>query len=123
MANTIMIVDDSITVREQLREVLESEDFSVVEADCGEAALEKAKEAQVDMLIVDVNMPGMDGLEMLRRLRDIADYKRTPAFVLTTEASASLLRKGRSVGATAWIVKPFKEETLVKGIRKVLGQS
>ncbi len=118
-----MIVDDSITVREQLREVLESERYDVVEAECGEAGLEKAQECQVDMLIVDVNMPGMDGLEMLGRLRELADYQHTPAFILTTEASASLLKKGRAVGATAWIVKPFKRETLITGLRKVLGES
>ena len=120
MGNVVLIVDDSLVVRQQLRSVLEGDGFHVIEADSGETGLERAKENNADMLIIDVNMPGMNGLEMLGEVRKLSDHGKTPAFILTTESSAKLLKIGKRVGATAWIVKPFKPEILLKGIRKVL---
>jgi two-component system chemotaxis response regulator CheY len=117
----ILVVDDSITIRQQLRAFLEPHAFRVLEAGDGAEGLSRAQGERVDMLIVDVNMPGMDGLEMLGEIRKLEGYARTPAFVLTTESSPDLVRRGKGVGATAWIVKPFNPDTLFKGLRKVLG--
>ena len=120
MGNLVLIVDDSSVVRQQLKSVLEGDGFRVIEADSGESGLEMARAHNADMLIIDVNMPGMNGLEMLGEVRKLADHSKTPAFILTTESSAKLLKVGKQVGATAWIVKPFKPDVLLKGIRKVL---
>lgn len=122
MDKLVLIVDDSLIVRQQLRTVLEGDGFRVIEADSGEAGLAQAQTNNADMMIIDVNMPGMNGLEMLGEVRQLSDHKRTPAFILTTESSATLIKQGKKVGATAWIVKPFKPEILLKGIRKVLSK-
>ncbi|MCG8419343.1 MAG: response regulator [Proteobacteria bacterium] len=120
MEKLILIVDDSSTVRHQLRTVLEDDGFRVIEADSGETGVKKAREHEADLFIIDVNMPGIDGLEMLSEIRALSQHARTPAFILTTESSATLIKRGKQIGATAWIVKPFKPEILLKGVRKVL---
>ena len=120
MEKLILTVDDSSTIRDQLRDLLEPNGFQILEADSGEAGLALARERQADLMIVDVNMPGMDGLDMIAKVRELPGYKRTPAFVLTTESSADLLKRGRQAGANAWVVKPFQSETLLKGIHKML---
>ena len=121
MEKLILVVDDSTTIRQQLRAFLETHGFRVVEATDGEQGLIQAAREPADMMIVDLNMPGMDGLEMLAEIRKLEGYARTPAFILTTESSPDLIRRGKTVGATAWIVKPFNPDTLIKGLRKVLG--
>ena len=121
MPKTILIVDDSSNIRQQLRLAIESPNYKIVEGCDGNAGLAQAKNTKVDLVITDVNMPGMTGLEMLGALRKLPGYASTPAFVLTTESNPTLVQQGKAVGATAWIVKPFKPEVLLKGIQKVLG--
>jgi two-component system chemotaxis response regulator CheY len=120
-AHSILVVDDSATVRRQLREALEADGFAVIEADNGAKGLEIASESAIGLMIVDVNMPVMDGIEMIGKVRALPAHKRTPIFVLTTESGADAARRGKGVGATAWIVKPVKPDVLIKGIRTVLG--
>ena len=117
---TILVVDDSINMLQQLEVFLSGEGFEVSRATNANEGLEKARGAAYDLCIVDVNMPGMNGLEMIRELRTYEGYAETPVFVLTTESTKDLLALGKEVGATAWIVKPFKQEIMLKGIRKVL---
>jgi two-component system, chemotaxis family, chemotaxis protein CheY len=117
---SILIVDDSSTIRQQTRVLLESHGFRVVEATNGAEGLEEVKKALFDLILVDVNMPVMNGLEMIAHVRKLPDYQRTPIFVLTTESSGDTVRKGKAAGATAWVVKPFKADVLVPAIRKVL---
>jgi two-component system, chemotaxis family, chemotaxis protein CheY len=114
-----MIVDDSWTVRHQLRTLLEGRSYAVVEAASGVEGLSKARDQAFDLIISDVNMPGMSGIDMVREVRHLAAHTRTPIFVLTTESSTELARRGKEAGVTAWIVKPFKPELLLKGIEKV----
>ncbi len=116
----VLVVDDSLTVRAQLTRVLEGEGFRVLTAASGADGIGTAREEQADLLIVDVNMPGMNGLEMIGQVRELPGYANTPAFVLTTESSRALIKRGKEVGATAWMVKPFNADTLLLGIRKVL---
>ena len=71
--------------------------------------------------MVDVNMPMMNGIEMIGELRKVPGYEKTPIFVLTTESTTAMAQKGKEAGATAWLVKPFKAELVLKGIQKVLG--
>ncbi len=116
----ILIVDDSSTVRQQLEVLLEPQGFVVVTAKDAFAGLDAASRDTFDLCIIDVNMPGKNGLEMIRELRQFDNYRETPVFVLTTEATKTLMDLGTEVGATAWIVKPFKQDILMRGIRKVL---
>jgi two-component system chemotaxis response regulator CheY len=119
-ARSILIVDDSASVRRQLRDALEADGFVVIEAENGARGLAIAAETVVHLMIVDVNMPVMDGIEMIGKVRDIPAYKTTPIFVLTTESGTEAAKRGKGVGATAWIVKPVKPDVLIKGIRTVL---
>jgi two-component system chemotaxis response regulator CheY len=120
-AKSILVADDSAAVRNQLRIALEGDGFVVLEAENGERGVEAAREGEVDLIIVDVNMPVMDGIEMIRQVRGMEKHRSTPIFVLTTEFGESTVKQGKAAGATAWIVKPVKPEVLIKGIRGVLG--
>ncbi len=120
MQHTILVVDDSATIRQQTRTLLESKGYSVVEAADGAQGVEQVKNAPVHLIIVDVNMPVMNGIEMIDHVRKLPGHAKTPIFVLTTESSSDYVRRGKEVGATAWIVKPFKPEVLLPAIRKVL---
>jgi len=108
----IMIVDDSRTVRSMVREALEVDHHQVVEATDGVAALAALETASADMVITDVNMPEMDGLKLVRALRERPRYRFTPILVLTTEGGAEMKQRGREAGATGWLVKPFKPDQL-----------
>jgi two-component system, chemotaxis family, chemotaxis protein CheY len=119
---SILVVDDSAAVRRQLRETLEAGGFEVIEAENGAKGLEVAAETAVSLMIVDVNMPIMGGIEMIGKVRELPAHQRTPIFVLTTESGADAARRGKEAKATAWIVKPVKPEVLIKGIRTVLGR-
>ena len=118
----ILIVDDSATIRMQLRGCLEPEGHDVTEADNGAVGLQRAKAGAFDLVIVDINMPVMSGLEMLEALREVPAARSVPAFVLTTESSKAMVARGKKCGATAWIVKPFKPELLVRGVAHVLSK-
>jgi two-component system, chemotaxis family, chemotaxis protein CheY len=117
---TILVVDDSVTVRQQLRGCLEGAGYSVVEADNGQAAIDLARTRQVQLVIIDVLMPVMNGISAIEGLRKVPGYAQTPIFVLTTESSGSAAKAGKAAGATAWIVKPFKSDALLKGVTRVL---
>ena len=118
----ILVVDDSAYVRKQLREGIEQAGFLVIEAENGERGLDVLEQSPpTDAMIVDVNMPVMDGYEMIRRVRAMRKFATTPIFVLTTEAGPAAVKEGKSAGASAWIVKPVKVELLVAGLRKALG--
>jgi two-component system chemotaxis response regulator CheY len=121
MSKTILIVDDSTDIRQFLKATLVQAGFKVIEANDGAQGLSQIQANPIDLIITDVNMPNMDGLTMLSELRKLPAYARTPAFVLTVEANPDMVAKGKSAGATAWIVKPFKPEVLLKGVQKVLG--
>jgi two-component system chemotaxis response regulator CheY len=120
---TVLIVDDSSTVRLQTRQLIEEiGGLAVIEAANGAEGLEAARNNSFDLIIADVNMPVMSGLEMIERVRALPGYASTPIFVLTTEASGDTIRQGKAAGATAWLVKPFKKGVLVPAIKKVLGR-
>ncbi len=122
MAKCILIVDDSETVRQVLQLALGNAGYQVVEAEDGFDALAKLSGAQVDMLITDLNMPNMDGLELIRKVREEGQHRFTPIVMLTTESSEEKKKAGREAGASGWIVKPFKPEQLLKVVKMVLGE-
>ena len=116
----ILVVDDSTTMRQMVAFTLTSAGHEVVEAPDGNQALATAKEKRFDLVITDINMPGMNGIDLVQSLRALPDCKFIPILVLTTEAGADLKQKGKSAGATGWIVKPFNPEVLLETLKKVL---
>lgn len=114
----ILTVDDSGSVRALVSQALRDAGFVVVEAVDGADALEKV--AGVDMVITDVNMPNMGGLELLARLREREDTRFVPILVLTTESQRGMREKAVKTGASGWIVKPFEPESLVAVVRRFL---
>lgn len=120
MAN-ILAVDDSSSMRQMVSFTLKGAGHNVVEAVDGQDALNKAKSQQFDLVVTDVNMPVMDGIEFIRNLRGEANYKFTPMLMLTTESAADKKSAGKAAGATGWIVKPFNPDQLLNTVNKVLG--
>jgi two-component system chemotaxis response regulator CheY len=116
----ILVVDDSTTMRQMVSFTLTDAGHEVTEAPDGAKALTEAKAKKFDLVITDVNMPGMNGLDLVRSLREIADFKFVPILVLTTESGQDVKSRGREAGATGWIVKPFSPEVLIQTLRKVL---
>ena len=121
MAKTILAVDDSGSLRQMLVFTLKAAGYQVVEAVDGRDGLDKAKQKHFDLVLTDQNMPNMDGLTLIRSLRALPSYARSPILMLTTESSDEMKAKGRAAGATGWLVKPFDPNRLTEVVRKVLG--
>jgi two-component system chemotaxis response regulator CheY len=117
----ILAVDDSASQRQMLAHVLTGAGYRVMEAEDGEQALDHAHRRRFDAVLTDHNMPKMDGLALVARLRALEGYATTPILVLTTENSGDLRRKGREAGATGWMTKPFDPEVLLGVFVKLLG--
>ena len=118
--HTILIVDDSATVRALVRSALERDGHAIIEAPGGAAALTALEHAAADLVITDVNMPEMDGIALTQALRADSRFRALPVLVLTTEATDSMKARGRAAGATGWLVKPFHPDTLRRTVRRVL---
>jgi two-component system, chemotaxis family, chemotaxis protein CheY len=116
----ILSVDDSATMRQMVAMTLQQAGFEVTQSWNGEEALSKAESQKYSLVITDLHMPKMDGLELIRRLRKLDEYRFVPILVLTTEATFETKQAGKAAGATGWIVKPFDPDQLVRTIRKVL---
>ncbi len=116
-----MVVDDSNAIRQSVSFILKENGYETIEACDGRDGYDKLKDRKVDLIITDVNMPNMDGISMVRELRETDTHKFTPILVLTTESQASIMQDGKSAGATGWIVKPFSNDKLIATIKKVLG--
>ena len=118
---TVLAVDDSPSMRQMLAFTLKSSGYEVIEAVDGVDGLYKARAGQVSLVLTDQNMPRMDGLTLIRSLRGLPEYARTPILMLTTEASAEMKAEGRAAGATGWLVKPFDPLKLIEVVKKVIG--
>ena len=116
----ILVVDDSTTMRQMVSFTLAEAGHEVTEAADGNLALVEAKGRRFDLVITDVNMPGMNGIDLVKCLRELPESKFTPILVLTTESGQDLKSRGREAGATGWIVKPFSPDVLIATLRKVL---
>ena len=121
MAKKIMTVDDSTSMRQMVSFTLEQHGYDIIEAANGSEALEKLNKEKIDMLITDINMPELDGLDLVRRVRDNPAYKFLPIIILSNESQTVMKEEGKAAGATGWIVKPFRPEQLVAVVRKVMG--
>jgi two-component system, chemotaxis family, chemotaxis protein CheY len=117
---TIMTVDDSASIRAAVSFTLKGAGYQTIEAADGEDALGKLT-AGVRLVLTDLNMPRVDGIELIRRIRANRDYRGLPIVLLTTESQEARKRDARAAGATGWIVKPFKPEQLLAVVKKVVG--
>lgn len=119
MSKLILTVDDSASMRMLLRVALTARGFRIEAADDGIQGLERMAEVQPDLLITDINMPRMDGFELIEAVRRLPQFNSTPILVLSTEFSDEKKARARSTGATGWITKPFDPEKLDTAIRRV----
>lgn len=116
---TIMLVDDSTAIRNILKNALIGQ-YSVVEAEHGKDALAKLSGQSVDLFLLDVNMPEMDGISLLGEIRKISSHQKTPILMLTTETKDELRQQGKELGASGWIVKPCEPDKLLAAIQKLV---
>lgn len=121
MAKSILAVDDSASIRSMVSFTLKSAGYEVVEAVDGVDALNKAKTATMNLVLTDQNMPRMDGLTLVRSLRQLPGYRTAPILILTTESGAEMKSQGKAAGATGWLVKPFDPHKLLEVVKKVIG--
>jgi len=120
MAKTILIIDDSASLRQVVGIALGGAGYEVLEACDGQDALAQLTGRRIHLMICDVNMPNLDGIGFLRALRTLPDYRFTPVIMLTTEAGEDRKREGKEAGARAWVVKPFKPEQLLLAVSKLI---
>lgn len=121
MGERVLAVDDSASMRQMVAFTLREAGFDVAEAEDGIAALALAKGEAFKAVLCDVNMPNLDGIGLVRALRQLPDYRYTPLLMLTTESSPEKKQEGKAAGATGWLVKPFNPEQLIATMRRVLG--
>jgi two-component system chemotaxis response regulator CheY len=120
MGKSIISIDDSSTMRRMVAFTLKGAGYEVLEACDGAEALKLLKGRPVDLVISDINMPNLNGIELTRQLRSLPAFSRTPILLLTTESDPGKKAEGRAAGATGWIVKPFNQEQLLAVVSKVL---
>ena len=121
MAKIILIVDDSSSMRTVVKIALERESYQVIEAGDGrEALLLLERTPKVHLIVSDVNMPNMNGFEFVTQVKLHARHKFAPVIMLTTEVDDDKKQQGRTAGAKAWIVKPFKPPQLLDAVSKLI---
>jgi len=121
MAKIIMTVDDSASVRQMVSFTLKEAGYQVIEASDGRDAILKMRGQQINLIVTDLNMPNMDGIELIKNVRANPTYKFIPILMLTTESQAEKKMEGKKAGATGWIIKPFQPEQLLNVVKKVIG--
>lgn len=120
MAKVILTVDDSASVRQMVKFTLSGAGYTVMEAVDGMDALTKVG-GTLHLVITDLNMPNLDGIGLIRRMRANPACKAVPIVMLTTESQESRKQEGRAAGATGWIVKPFTAQQLLVVVKRLLG--
>jgi len=120
MNKTILLVDDSFSIRESVGFLLSEAGFKIIKAGDGEEALKLFDGQKIDLLLTDLHMPKMNGIELIRNVRSMEDYKRLPILLLTTETLNDKKLEAKNAGATGWINKPFDKEKLFSIIKKVI---
>ena len=121
MEKKILIVDDAKTIRQQVNFTLTKGGFDVIEAEDGVDGIEKLKaNPDVVLIISDLNMPRMNGIEMVKTINEDPDLPHPPILILTTEGAPDFIKEAKNVGAKGWIVKPFKPDSLIEAITKLI---
>jgi two-component system chemotaxis response regulator CheY len=121
MGRNVLIVDDSASMRQLVSFALRDAGYDVTAAVNGKDALEKMNNGtKMDMVITDLNMPEMDGIELIKQVRTKANCRFVPIVMLTTESQEARKQEGKLAGATGWIVKPFTPDQLVGVVKKLV---
>lgn len=117
---TVLIVDDSAALRAVVVQTLSAAGYQLLEAEHGAAALTLLDGRKIHLIISDIYMPVMDGLEFVAAARLLSDYKFVPIMMLTREAGDEKMLAAQQLGAKAWLVKPFIAAQLIKTVAKLL---
>ena len=120
MPKTVMIVDDSTSLRQVVSIALKGAGYDVIEACDGKDAISKLGGSKINLIISDVNMPVMNGIDMVKEIKQMAPYKFTPIIMLTTESQDAMKQAGKEAGVKAWVVKPFKPEQMLDAVSKLI---
>lgn len=120
MSKTILVIDDSASMRQMISLTLRGAGYTVVEAQDGKDALSKLDGRKYNLIVSDVNMPNMDGISFVKAAKQLPAYKFTPVIMLTTEGSDSMKQQGKSAGVRAWITKPFQPPMLIDAVSKLV---
>lgn len=120
MNKTILLVDDSTSIRESVAFFLEEEGYNIIKAENGQDALDKVEGKIINLVLTDLHMPVMNGIELIKNLRSMNNYSKIPIVLLTTETLVEKKKDAKAAGATAWINKPFNKEQLLKVLKKLL---
>ncbi len=118
MKKVILVADDSSTVRKFVSLSLKLKQYDVITAEDGMDALEKISQTQVDLAIVDLNMPNMDGFELIETIRNSEDYQKLPVIILSSERGEKSIQRGREVGADRYINKPFDADRIQETVEE-----
>ena len=120
MGKTILIVDDSFSMRQTVGIALKGAGYEVVEAADGRDALSKLDGRKYNLIISDVNMPNMDGISFVKAAKQLPNYKFTPIIMLTTEGDETKKQEGKAAGVRAWVLKPFQPPILLDAVSKLV---
>ncbi len=120
---TIMVVDDNPDIITIVRTILEGKGFNVLSATSGAECLEALKSQRPDLIVLDIMMPEMDGLEVLTRLKAMSEFANVPVVLLTAKVQYEDVLGGYKLGADYYITKPFTSIQLINGINLLLGEN
>ena len=120
MAKKILLVDDSASIRQVAGIALRRAGYETIEAANGQEGVAQLDGHKLNLIISDVNMPVMNGIEFLKAVKQHPTSKFTPVIMLTTESGDDLKQQGKAAGAKAWIVKPFQPQTLLDAVSKLI---
>ena len=120
MRKKILVIDDSASLRQVVNIALSTAGYDVMEAENGKQALEKLDGTKFHLAICDVNMPVMDGIAFIKKVKAIPGYRFLPVIMLTTESSEKRKQDGQAAGARAWVVKPFRPEQILNAVSKLI---
>ena len=118
----ILVIDDSEIIRNQLVGLLNQNGYQPIEAKDGVEGLQSAKESNPDIIITDLNMPNMNGLQLIEELRKLPEFAQKHILILTTETNADLRKKGQALKVRAWINKPINEQMILQILGKLLAK-
>ncbi len=121
MKKNILSIDDSSSVRKLVEFSLKSKGYSVISAENGQEGLEKLAQTSFDAVVLDINMPKMDGFEFLKKIKSDKAYRQISVVMLSTECQDKDRQKAMNLGATGYLVKPFKPTELISLMTKILG--
>src|SRR6478609_2027206 len=120
MSKRILVVDDSESIRELVGLTLESSGYQVSKGVDGQDAMKFLDGSEIDLVITDLNMPNVDGIQFIKEIRKTTGYATIPILMLTTESQAAKKDEAKAAGATGWIVKPFVQDKLLQVVKKVV---